>query len=203
MQAVIDWIMSNGVAVLAILTAVGTLAGVVEKFTTGKVSNVAAVIAGALIDLVKVITNIYAAFGGQPPTSSTGKRLMRGVFDNTATAPTVSLRGFVPWIGVALASFFVFAFAMMVSCAANIPLTVTATANEVECITAAVDAAPSPTFEQLASSCAVPTIALVVQIVADILTAEKAPMADAGTTFVLPSEFHKHLLAVHHATGAN
>lgn len=83
MTQLVPWILAHGLAALAIASAVGTLFGVLEKYLPGKWGNAAGTVAGALIDVVKIGAQIYALLGGQPPSSPMGKRLTRGVFDNT------------------------------------------------------------------------------------------------------------------------
>ena len=189
------------VQIAVLLAAIGAFFGwLAGRYPGTKAANVFAVIAAYTIDVMKIVDEGIAFFGGQPPMLGRKRTtLMRGPFDNTSGVPQVNLRGFVPWIGVALASFLV--LAMVMGACANLPSTITATANEAACVTADIDKTPAATFEQLVTDCGLDTLALAEQIVADVLEAEKKPIADGAVGLALPSEFHQHALAVHHADG--
>ena len=207
------------VQIAVLLASIGAFFGwLAGRFAGSKAANVFAIIAAYTIDVMKIVDEVISLFGGQPPMLGR-RRTTKGPFDDVITpaTPVIDLGkkpspdstkkinvpefrlGVLAPFGFAIVVTFLISLVMMVACA-NLPATITATANEVACVTAQIDQNASPTFESLVSACGLDSLTLAEQIVADILTAEKGP-ADAATTFVVPSEFHKHALAVHHADG--
>jgi len=178
MTALVPWILAHGLAALAIISAVGTLAGVVEKYTTGKASNIAGVIAGTLVDIVKIAGQIYALLGGQPPTSPMGKRLTRGVFDDTTgNGPPIVLgkdSGKLP--GMKMIALVAAVVIGVGACKLVAP-----TAAEVACVSGQIAQDPNIDPQTLLTKCALPSLDLLEQIVELVLGQfTTAQASDAG-----------------------
>lgn len=194
------WLFTHTLALIAIASAAGTFAGVVAKYTDGKISAGFSAIAGALVDGVKIWMSIVALFGGTPPTF--GKKV-RGVFDDDSTLPQTVLGKFDPdgtdrhsslrAIGFALALATTFCFGGLFACSpANSAANQTTFSRIVADIDKGVD-----TIEQIAVDVGA-TIADVEDIISALSSAESPPL-DAGMVgLALPTDFHRKLLAIHH-----
>lgn len=223
------WILAHGLAALAITSAVGTLAGVVEKSTSGKVSNVAGTIAGGLIDVVKIASQLYALLGGQPPSSPMGKRLCKGVFDDAAGGgPPIVLGkgpdstkkvevprlrfGFLTAIGLALALYFAVSIGGLVSCKSLAPAAAPS-GDAVACgsgyVIETVMLNETPTLQGFEAKCAskivgdLTTIGL--QIFEELVSsyAMTPPESDAGKMKALgPNPYLEHAMALRNAYAA-
>lgn len=188
MTQLVPWILAHGLAALAIASAVGTLFGVLEKYLPGKWGNAAGTIAGVLIDVVKIGAQLYALLGGQPPSSPMGKRLTRGVFDDTTgSGPPIvlgkkpSADSFVMVQRRMRRLAFAFAFSLLLGLGANACKSLEVpTANEVACVAGLIASDPNAAPADYLAKCGIATLNLLAQVL-EILGIQFAPAGhDAG-----------------------
>lgn len=137
----LDWLSAHFLAFIAILTALGTFAGIVAKYTTGRISAVAAAVAGAAVDVVKIYESLMALKNGEPPPGSNALR--RKLLAESSTRPELPSSGdsgrfarrSLAYAGIAV---------LCVACA-GLPAVISYTGQDVACVIGQVDAGVSVT----------------------------------------------------------